>query len=112
MPRRAIWIRWLNHQYLRLLAPIPDPPALSCDKQSWPNADRACLLWTMPREAVKAEASDAQNRPVTPLAALTQSSHLYIVGRCGAGGAAAAGEIANVSHRFQPSGRCSAANPL
>ena len=30
-------------------APIPDPPPLPCNKQSWYNADRICLSWTAPR---------------------------------------------------------------
>ena len=29
-------------------APIPDPPPLPCNKQSWYNADRICLSWTAP----------------------------------------------------------------
>jgi hypothetical protein len=29
-------------------APIPDPPPLGCEKQSWYNADRICLSWTAP----------------------------------------------------------------
>jgi hypothetical protein len=28
---------------------IPDPPAVPCKRQSWPNADRGCLKWTAPR---------------------------------------------------------------
>lgn len=30
-------------------APIPDPPALPCSMQAWPNADRKCLEWTAAR---------------------------------------------------------------
>jgi hypothetical protein len=30
-------------------APIPDPPAVPCSLQAWPNADRKCLDWTAPR---------------------------------------------------------------
>jgi len=40
-------------------APIPDPPALPCSMQAWPNADRKCLDWTAPRAeaaGVKTEA--------------------------------------------------------
>jgi hypothetical protein len=25
---------------------VPDPPALACKQQAWPNADRSCLKWT------------------------------------------------------------------
>ena len=32
------------------VAPIPDPPPLPCNKQSWYNADRICLSWTAPRD--------------------------------------------------------------
>ncbi len=35
-------------------APIPDPPALPCSMQAWPNADRKCLEWTAPRAEVQA----------------------------------------------------------
>jgi len=33
-------------------APIPDPPPLPlpCNKQSWYNADRICLSWTVPHD--------------------------------------------------------------
>jgi hypothetical protein len=41
--------------------PIPDPPPLPCSKQSWPNADRVCLSWTAPREALPAAAKTAAN---------------------------------------------------
>ena len=30
-------------------APIANPPSVSCKKQEWYNADRACLSWTAPR---------------------------------------------------------------
>ena len=33
-------------------APIPDPPAVPCSMQAWPNADRKCLDWTAPRADV------------------------------------------------------------
>jgi hypothetical protein len=36
-------------------APIPNPPALPCSMQAWPNADRKCLDWTAPREAAEAK---------------------------------------------------------
>jgi hypothetical protein len=31
-----------------VLAPVPDPPARPCNRQSWYNADRICLSWTAP----------------------------------------------------------------
>jgi hypothetical protein len=31
-------------------AQIPEPSAVSCQDQTWPNADRVCLTWTAPRE--------------------------------------------------------------
>jgi hypothetical protein len=31
------------------VAQIP-PSKLPCKKQKWPNADRACLTWTAPRD--------------------------------------------------------------
>ena len=37
-------------------APIPDPPALPCSMQAWPNADRKCLEWTAPRAEMAARA--------------------------------------------------------
>ena len=55
-------------------APIPDPPAVPCSLQAWPNADRKCLDWTAPRAAVaetrtdgapKAVASDKRAAPST-----------------------------------------------
>ena len=36
-------------------AQIPEPSALPCEKQKWPNADRICLTWTAPREADRAD---------------------------------------------------------
>jgi hypothetical protein len=42
-------------------APIPDPPALPCSMQAWPNADRKCLDWTAPR----AEAAGAKTEAKT-----------------------------------------------
>jgi hypothetical protein len=41
--------------------PIPDPPALPCSMQAWPNADRKCLDWTAPR----AEVAGAKTDPKT-----------------------------------------------
>jgi hypothetical protein len=42
-------------------ARIPDPPALPCSMQAWPNADRKCLDWTAPRaEAAEAKTDGAQ----------------------------------------------------
>src|SRR3954453_4186929 len=36
-------------------SPIPDLPPLPCDQQSWMNADRVCLSWTVPLEVAGAE---------------------------------------------------------
>ena len=36
-----------------LLALFPEPAFEPCEKQSWVNADRACLTWTAPRAGVK-----------------------------------------------------------
>lgn len=36
-----------------LLARFPEPAFEPCEKQSWVNADRACLTWTAPRAGVK-----------------------------------------------------------
>jgi hypothetical protein len=42
-------------------ARVPDPPALPCSMQAWPNADRKCLDWTAPRaEATGAKTDGAQ----------------------------------------------------
>jgi len=42
-------------------APIPDPPAVPCSMQAWPNADRKCLDWTAPRaDAAEARTDGAQ----------------------------------------------------
>jgi hypothetical protein len=35
---------------------IPDPPAVPCGMQAWPNADRKCLTWTAPRAEGEAKA--------------------------------------------------------
>lgn len=34
-----------------LLTRGQESSALPCEKQRWPNADRACLTWTAPRDA-------------------------------------------------------------
>jgi hypothetical protein len=34
---------------LPIVARIPDPLPLPCQKQNWTNADRICLSWTAPR---------------------------------------------------------------
>jgi hypothetical protein len=41
-------------------APIPDPPALPCSMQAWPNADRKCLDWTAPRAEVAGAKTEAK----------------------------------------------------
>lgn len=41
-------------------APIPDPPALPCSMQAWPNADRKCLDWTAPRADVAGAKTEAK----------------------------------------------------
>jgi len=55
-------------------APIPDPPALPCSMQAWPNADRKCLDWTAPRAeaaGVKTEAkTDGGQKAVASAPAL------------------------------------------
>src|SRR5215468_6882685 len=28
---------------------VPDPPAVPCKRQTWPNTDRGCLPWTVPQ---------------------------------------------------------------
>jgi hypothetical protein len=28
---------------------VPDPPAVPCKRQTWANADRGCLTWTVPQ---------------------------------------------------------------
>src|SRR5262249_25629160 len=43
-------------QTTAMASPVPDPPALPCSMQAWPNADRKCLDWTAPR----AEAAEAR----------------------------------------------------
>ena len=45
-------------------APIPDPPALPCSMQAWPNADRKCLDWTAPRGEVAGAKTDAKTKDV------------------------------------------------
>src|SRR6267154_4668335 len=37
-------------------APIPELPPQPCNKQSWTNADRVCLTWTVPLASAEAEA--------------------------------------------------------
>jgi hypothetical protein len=39
-------------------ARIPDPPAVPCSMQAWPNADRKCLTWTAPRAEVAEAKTD------------------------------------------------------
>jgi hypothetical protein len=41
-------------------ARVPDPPALPCSMQAWPNADRKCLEWTAPRAAAAAGTDGSQ----------------------------------------------------
>jgi cytoskeletal protein RodZ len=44
-------------------ARVPDPPALPCSMQAWPNADRKCLEWTAPRaEAASVAATDGSQK--------------------------------------------------
>jgi hypothetical protein len=45
-------------------APIPDPPAVPCSLQAWPNADRKCLDWTAPRAAVAETRTDGAQKAV------------------------------------------------
>ncbi len=48
-------------------ARVPDPPALPCSMQAWPNADRKCLEWTAPRaEAAGAKTDGAQKVSANP----------------------------------------------
>ena len=42
-----------------VLAPIPDPPPLQCNDQSWYNADRICLSWTALRDNARPAATAA-----------------------------------------------------
>jgi hypothetical protein len=42
-----------------VLEPIPDPPPLPCNNQSWYNADRICLSWTAPRDDARPAATAA-----------------------------------------------------
>jgi hypothetical protein len=45
---------------------IPDPPAVPCSLQAWPNADRKCLDWTAPRaDAAEARTDGAQKAVAT-----------------------------------------------
>jgi hypothetical protein len=46
-------------------APIPDPPALPCSMQAWPNADRKCLDWTAPRAEVAGAKTGAKTEAKT-----------------------------------------------
>jgi hypothetical protein len=39
-------------------ARIPDPPAVPCSMQAWPNADRKCLPWTAPQAGVAGAKTD------------------------------------------------------
>jgi hypothetical protein len=43
-------------------ARIPDPPALPCSMQAWPNADRKCLDWTAPRAGVAEAKTDGAQK--------------------------------------------------
>jgi hypothetical protein len=45
-------------------ARVPDPPALPCSMQAWPNADRMCLEWTAPRAEAAAAATDGSQKVV------------------------------------------------
>jgi hypothetical protein len=45
-------------------APIPDPPAVPCSLQAWPNADRKCLDLTAPRAAVAETRTDGAQKAV------------------------------------------------
>jgi hypothetical protein len=60
-------------------ARIPDPPAVPCSMQAWPNADRKCLPWTAPQadvagaktdgaQKVSAAAPPAPEKRTTPVA--------------------------------------------
>jgi hypothetical protein len=37
---------------------IPDPPALPCKRQAWPNTDRGCLKWTAQRPELASSEPD------------------------------------------------------
>jgi hypothetical protein len=43
-------------------APIPDPPARPCNRQSWYNADRICLSWTAPHGETRRAYAASLNR--------------------------------------------------
>jgi hypothetical protein len=43
-------------------ARIPDPPAVPCGMQAWPNADRKCLTWTAPRAEVAEAKTDGASK--------------------------------------------------
>jgi hypothetical protein len=45
-------------------APIPDPPAVPCSMQAWPNADRKCLDWTAPRAVAAETKTDGAQKAV------------------------------------------------
>jgi hypothetical protein len=45
-------------------APIPDPPAVPCSLQAWPNADRKCLDWTAPRADAAEPRTDGAQKAV------------------------------------------------
>jgi hypothetical protein len=45
-------------------APIPDPPAVPCSLQAWPNADRKCLDWTAPHADVAETRTDGAQKAV------------------------------------------------
>jgi hypothetical protein len=45
-------------------APIPNPPAIPCSMQAWPNADRKCLDWTAPRAVAAETKTDGAQKAV------------------------------------------------
>jgi hypothetical protein len=47
-------------------ARVPDPPAVPCSMQAWPNADRKCLEWTAPRAAAAATAGSQKVGAAAP----------------------------------------------
>lgn len=44
---------------------IPDPPAIPCRQQAWPNVDRHCLSWTSPQSGPPVVARGATGNPAT-----------------------------------------------
>lgn len=51
-------------QTIAVAAAIPDPPAVPCSMQAWPNADRKCLDWTAPRAEVAETKTDGAQKAV------------------------------------------------